>query len=374
MAGVTPFIPASAMAREAVTRRDFLQQLAPGALAAGLALGSRATAAGGHPPEAEALDLVHLSRTAMGCRFEIVLPEPGAAAVAAAREALEVASRLEEQLSIFRPESELSRLNQAASDGLVPVEAGLFDLLGRARDWSERTRGAFDPAAGPLLALWRQAAREQAPPDPARVAALLPAVGMRHLELAAERMAVRFRRPGVALDLASVGKGYAVDCMVTALREQGVTTALVHAGHSSIFALGAPGVGEGWLVEVTDPRPGCPPLARLWLRDRGLSTSSARYQSFQAQGTSYGHLVDPRTGWPAQGTLSVSALAPGAAEAEALSTALFVLGEGEETGQMVAGWPGAAALALWPQGEGSRLEAIGSYFDWEAMGELNQST
>jgi len=346
------------MAESAVSRRDFLQRLGP-------ALG---TLAGAWQQEVEAAagELALLSRRAMYCQFEIALPEAEGPALAAGQEALGLAGALERQLSVFLPESELSRLNAEAASRPVALEQGLFDLLWRCRQWWEQTGGAFDPSAGPLMCLWREAATAGRPPAPSQVEALRPLVGMGQVRLDPQGRTVRFGRPGMSLDLGAVGKGYAVDRIAQRLQQQGVASALVHAGHSSIYALGAPPWGKGWSLEVADPRPGRPPVVRLHLCGRGMSTSGAGMRGFEHAGRRYGHLLDPRTGWPAEALLGVSAVAASAAEAEALSTALFTLGPvaGRE---LLAGWPGACALLVAAEGSGLQLETVGSACDWEVL-------
>jgi len=364
------------MADESVTRRDFLGRLGPVAMGAlgGLGLLTRVL---GRPGQAQAepamgREIVRLAQTAMGCRFEVLLPEPEPWQVQAARESLRLAGALEDQLTIFRDDSEVSLLNRTAGYEPVRVEPGLFDLLSRSAGWSESLQGAFDPAAGVLSARWREAEQACVLPGEEEMVELLRLVGMRQLQLEPSDHSLRFARPGVLLDLGAVGKGYAVDRIAADLQERGVVDALVHAGHSSVYALGSPPWEEGWLVEVSDPQGIRPALATLRLCDRAMSTSAATYRQFQVDGRRWGHLLDPRTGWPAEGVLGVSALAPAAAEAEALSTGLFVLGP-EQGAAVLAGWPEAAALFVLPGGRGVTLSAIGESFTWEEASEPSQA-
>jgi thiamine biosynthesis lipoprotein len=141
---------------------------------------------------------------------------------------------------------------------------------------------------------------------------------------------VRFARPGVVLNLGSIGKGYAVDRAIERVRaHSSATPALVQAGQSSVFALGtAPDrLGGGWAVSLRNPIDAERPLGTIWLRNRGLGTSGSSFQAFEVDGRRYGHLIDPRTGEPAgDGPASVTVLAATAAEADALSTAFYLLG------------------------------------------------
>lgn len=273
--------------------------------------------------------LVRVSRRAMATTFEVAIPagthpDP----VAAATAALDLIDELEDQMTVYREHSEVSRLNASAADGPVAVEPGLFDLLARCSVWTQETEGAFDVATGALVRVWgfhRRAGR--VPPPRERVEALGRS-GFRHVILDAERRTVKFRRSGLEINLGAVGKGYALDRAARLLRDEwGVCSALLHGGRSSVFGLGCPpGDPRGWPVRLRHPDRPDESLGIVYLRDQGLGTSAATYQFFEYHGRKLGHLLDPRTGWPAAGTASASVVAPTAAEADALSTAAFVLG------------------------------------------------
>jgi thiamine biosynthesis lipoprotein len=286
--------------------------------------------------------LVRVSRRAMATTFEIAipagsLPDP----VAAAEDALDLIDALEDQMTVYRDDSEVARLNETAHAGFVPVEPRLFELFERCAAWTLATGGAFDIATGALTKAWGFYRREgRVPPEPELVRAMRTS-GFRHVVLDAARRAVKFRAPGLELNLGAVGKGYALDRAAELLREKWrVRSALLNAGGSSARAIGAPpGGGRGWPVKLLHPTDATASLGTAFVRDAGLGTSAATFQYFEYNGTKYGHVLDPRTGRPAYGTLSASALAPTAAEADALSTAAFVFGA-----------PGAEALArLRPQ-------------------------
>ena len=146
---------------------------------------------------------------------------------------------------------------------------------------------------------------------------------MHNVALDPERTQVRFARPGVELNLGAVGKGYALDRIAATLRGAGVQHALLSAGRSSVVAIG--GMGRGWPIDVVSPRREAP-LARVWLRDAALGTSGAGEQFAIVDGRRYGHVLDPRTGWPADGMLSATVVCTSAADADALSTAFLVAG------------------------------------------------
>ncbi len=270
--------------------------------------------------------LIHVSRWAMACRFEVCLPvgryEDG---TRAALEALDRVESLEEALSYFRPMSEITRLNRLAAHCGVEVDADLFDLLSLAMKVCADTGGAYDITSAPLWEAWGFARRAGRLPQEAQLAEALSRVGSHLVELDPGRRTVRFRRSGVQINLGSIGKGRAADVCLERLRELGLTDVLVHGGQSSVRASGSPG-GDGWSIGIGDARRPGRRLGEVRLRNRALGTSSLQFQSFRHGGRRYGHILDPRSGWPAAGVLAATVLAPTAALADALSTAFFVMG------------------------------------------------
>jgi thiamine biosynthesis lipoprotein len=204
----------------------------------------------------------------------------------------------------------------------------LFELFSRCAVWTKETAGAFDIATGALTKAWGFHRREGRVPPPRELVAAMRATGYRHVVLDAERRAVKFRVRGLELNLGAVGKGYALDRAAELLRTKwGVRSALLHGGGSSVYAIGAPpGDSRGWPVRLKHPNSPGQSLGTVYLRDAGLGTSAATFQFFEYNGRKLGHLIDPRSGWPASGTASASVVAPTAAEADAMSTAAFVLG------------------------------------------------
>jgi FAD:protein FMN transferase len=278
--------------------------------------------------------LVRCSRRAMATTFEVAIPvgvhpEP----VAAAEAALDLIDELEDQMTVFRDHSEVSRLNATAASGFVEVEPRLFELFARCAVWTRETGGAFDIATGALTKAWGFYRRDGAVPPPAELVKAMRATGFRHVVLNEARRAVKFRVAGLELNLGAVGKGYALDRAAELLRTQwGVRSALLHGGGSSAYAIGSPpGDARGWPIRLKHPSKIEESLGVVRLSNAGLGTSAATFQFFEYNGRKLGHLLDPRTGWPAFGTASASVLAPTAAEADAMSTAAFVLGaEGAE--------------------------------------------
>lgn len=268
---------------------------------------------------------IHVARTAMACRVEITVPGEAARAVEAASAALDEIDRLERRLSVFLADSEISRLNRTASAGPVPVApavASLLDLCGRLH---VDTGGAFDPTIGPLTRCWGFLRRAGTVPSPEALSAARSAVGFSHVQVDAGAGRVAYARPGVEVNLGSIGKGYALDAAAPLLRQRGVSDALLSAGGSSVLALG-PSTWGWWPVGLRDARDRGRRWAVLRLRDCALATSGAGEQYFDSGGRRYGHILDPRSGQPVEGRLAVTVVASQAAEADALATAFFVGG------------------------------------------------
>ncbi len=302
--------------------------------------------------------LLRFARKAMATLFEVLLPWGTPHADAAADDALNRIDRLEAQLTVYRPTSEVSRLNRLAAVAPVPVEAGLYELLALAARITEETGGAFDITAGPLIKAWGFFRRQGRVPGEDELAEALARVGMRHVALEPERRRVRYLKPGVEINLGSIGKGYALDRVGQRLRAKwGIASGLLNGGNSSILALGTPpGDPAGWTVGLRHPERPDRRLALVRLRDRAMATSGATYQHFEYNKRKLGHLLDPRCGRPAEGVASATAFAPTAAEADALATAFYVLGA-EATRRYCDAHPevGAVLLADRPDAE---LEVI----------------
>lgn len=295
---------------------------------------------------ADDLHTLVVGREAMACRFEVAFNAgevPGDTELAI--DALDLVDAVEQRLSIYRPDSELSRINAAAAAGWVDLSTDTWHLLVRARELAAATGGAFDPAAGALVSVWGFERRQGRVPEPAALEAAVAASGMRHVEFDDDARRIRFLRPGVSLNPGAVGKGWALDRALALLASRGVPSCLVHGGQSSVAARGiqgpAAGGRRGWRVGLRHPlRPGRR-LATIALRDRALGTSGSGTQFYIDRGRRIGHILDPRTGLPAEGVVSATVIAESAADADALATALYVLGAAGVKTVVAAGASGA---------------------------------
>ncbi len=237
------------------------------------------------------------------------------------------ADRLEKIFSRYDPESELSRINREAFAGPVTVSEEMLVVLSRSLQISRLTGGAFDVTIGPLLKAWGLfPQREGKVPGPEEIAAALARVGWKKIVLQPEDRSVRFLGPELELDLGGLAKGYVVDRLAALLISEGIRNALVNAG-GDIFCLGSHPRGSGWRIGVEHPRREGETLAVLELRDRAIASSGDYRNYFIHQSRHYSHIIDPRTGEPARtGVMESTALASDCLTADALATALFILG------------------------------------------------
>ncbi|WP_437190866.1 FAD:protein FMN transferase [Planctomicrobium sp. SH527] len=283
-----------------------------------------AEAVKGPPPSAQ--DTVRLETRAMACQWSVVMNPGPPRNVMVASDALDLVHDVEQLLTVYRPDSDVSQLNEHASNSPQFVSPELFAFLTTCRNLWEETEGAFDPTTGALIHLWKTARAANAVPDELEVRNALDNSGFQHVILNPDDESVYFDRPGLKFDFGAIGKGYAVDKAAAHIQGEGLSDYLVHGGHSSLMASGVHGTHLGWPVGIRSPLFTEKMYATLLLKDQAMSTSGSNVQYFRHGGRRYGHLLDPRTGWPAEGLLSVSVIAPTATLAEALSTAFYVMG------------------------------------------------
>ena len=301
--------------------------------------------------EDRATGSVRLAIEAMATRFELVLPDAPAAGGsdrlrAIGEESLAEIARQDARLSAYRPASDISWINAHAGERAVKVEPGLFVLLQRCLALSKATEGAFDISVGPLVRAWKFAGAgadvSRPLPSTGLIADARARVGYQHVHLDPRTSTVRFGRSGMSIDLGAAGKGYAIDLAATTLRQQGVTRALLHGGTSSVHAIGAPADAAAWKIDWAAPAG----MGRTFSVCNGaLSVSAVHGKAFTTEGHVYGHVIDPRTGWPTDAASSAIVTGPGSLECDALSTALLVLGVGwlPTLRERFPGYDGAAA-------------------------------
>ena len=263
----------------------------------------------------------------MACAYAIVAyGEDAGALPPILGAAFDEVDRIDRLMSHYKPESPLSRLNRDAAAGPVVVTPELFDFIAECLRYSRESDGAFDITVGPLMKTWGFFRGGGHLPSAPEIEDVRGRIGYAHVVLDARARTIRFDRPGIELDLGGIAKGYAVDRVVELLRREHVAAALVSAGGSTIFALGAPPGREAWDVDIQDPVDTGRVALTVHLKDRALSVSGTSEKSFERDGIVYSHIMDPRTGRPVQGVLSVAVLAATGTAGDALDDALFVQG------------------------------------------------
>jgi thiamine biosynthesis lipoprotein len=269
----------------------------------------------------------HQTHRAMGTEFSIdlyVADERRATQIS--DEAFEEIDRLDELLSNYRPASELSRISREAGAGPVTTDPETFAFLERSNYWSAESNGAFDITVGPLLRAWGFFFHGGRIPSDVELAALRKDIGWENISLDANTRTVRFAT-GRAMDLdpGSIGKGFAVDRVVSLLRAEGITSAFISAGRSTLYGIGSPPGEDGWPVNVPDPHHPGVIASKVLLKDESLSTGACTEKFFIKDGHRYCHIFDPHTMRPVEGMLQTTVIDPSATDSDALSTVAFVL-------------------------------------------------
>ena len=233
---------------------------------------------------------------------------------------------INQQLSLYRPDSELCRLNASAGSGSIPVGEHLRSNLLLAVKYGDLSGGAFDITVGPLVKMWgfSGGAHPAHCPPAERVAEVRQHIGYRKIHV--EGDAVRLDEAGMVVDLGGIAKGYAVDVCCEALRRRGARNFMVNLG-GNLRAFGRPEPSRPWRIGVRHPFRGGDVIGNLELPDGMATATSGNYEQYvEIDGRRYTHIIDPRSGQPVEGMAGVTVVAASAVEADALSTALFVMG------------------------------------------------
>ena len=264
------------------------------------------------------------SRIMMGTIIEVTSPHKEAAGVVFGE-----LERLENLLSKYKPESEVSQLNKKAK---LKVSPETFFIVKKAKEFSTLSSGAFDITVGPLVDLWGFTNKNFTVPADEKIKNILNLIGSDKILLHNSDNVIEFEFSGMKIDLGAIAKGYAVDCAVRKLKEKGINSCLINAG-GQVYCLGKK-FGLPWRVAIRDPR-GKGVVSFLELADKSVATSGDYEQYFIKNNKRYAHILDPKTGYPADsGVIAVTVIAPDGLTADALSTAIFVLGK--ERGEKLA--------------------------------------
>ncbi|MBT3271394.1 FAD:protein FMN transferase [Candidatus Poribacteria bacterium] len=266
--------------------------------------------------------------------------------------ALDEMQRVDTLMSHYKPDSEVSRISAMAGAGSVRVQEDTLHVVTAALDMGRETCGAFDITVAPLLKLWGCFSHGARVPSATEVEATRADVGLDGLRVDQDAMVVMLMRERMELDLGGIAKGYAVDQAARALRVGGVRSALVNLSNSAFRAVGSPPGEDQWRIAVSHPRAPGEQLGVVLISDVALATSADTEQFFVHEGVRYGHIMDPRTGYPvSNGVVSVTVVAPTGLEADALATAVFVLGP-DDGMRLIGERPRTSALVVTEEADG----------------------
>ena len=258
------------------------------------------------------------------CEIQYVAPDGDTQAATFERAAVGWVQSFEAKYSRFRPDSLVSRINAAAGRVAVEVDEEMNQLLALCDALYQMTSGVLDPTALPLIQLWNWKVEKPVVPAAERIAAARRLVGWTKVQRAPGK--VFLPEPGMALDFGGFGKEYAVDIVAQLAVDHGIGNVLVDFGHD-LRALGAPPGRPAWHIGLEDPKHPGRTAGTLGITGKGVASSGDYLRCFVADGRRYGHIVDPRTGWPvANGCEQVTIIAGSCLQAGVLSTACFVLG------------------------------------------------
>jgi len=291
--------------------------------------------------------LVHKTKYIMGTVYEIAAyGESAGQASKAIDEAFAKVLYLDSVMSNYKPESDLNRLNREGHFHAVSVPADLYRVIQESLQYSKMSEGEFDITVAPLVDLWKAALRGERTPTAEEEAKARACVGYEKIKLIPPDQ-VEFESPCMRIDLGSIGKGYAVDRAAEILRANGIRNALVDAGQSSIYALGAPPGKTAWEVHLRDPSGRVDPV--VMLSESSVSTSEQTPPSLLGNATA-GHIIDPARGEPLKTKYALSVVVKTGTASDALSTTLLLLGP-ERGKAIVRRLPGAAAIWVSSAGE-----------------------
>ena len=282
----------------------------------------------------------------MGTRVAVELWSEDAALAERAMDAvIAEMRRTDELMSTYKPESQLSQVNAHAHERPVQVDADIIEVVERALAMSKLSGGAFDITYASVGYLYDYRAHQR--PTDQQIAAALPGVDYRQVQVDREARTIRFLRKGVRIDLGGIAKGYAVDRSIEHLRKLGIEHAMVNAGGDT--RLLGDRRGKPWVVGIRDPRSEGRVVTRLPLEEEAISTSGDYERYFEEDGVRYHHILVPGTGKSARGVRSATVIGDDATLTDALSTTVFVLGV-ERGMRLIAGLKGVEAVVVDDQG------------------------
>ena len=278
-----------------------------------------------------AQDLISEQRAVqlMGSRFELIaIAQDPLLALEAIEAGIAEIHRIEQLISSWDSLSQTSAINQQAGIASVIVDRELFQLIYRAKKVSALTWGAFDISYAAMDNIWKFDGSMKKMPPVDSISKAASKINWQHILLDEKESSVFLKEKGMKIGFGAIGKGYAANRAMMVMKEKNILGGLVNAG-GDLIAWGASTNAEGWAIKIADPKNKTQPIAWLNIKDMAIVTSGDYERFFTLDGKRYAHIIDPRTGYPVEGLKSVSVLCPDAELADALATAVFVLGKEE---------------------------------------------
>jgi len=307
---------------------------------------------------ADSLVRYEASHRAMGTTFTLVVyGQKRAYLQEVTAQVFQEIDDLDDQMSNYKPESELSSINREAARHAVMVEPKLFRLIQESLEYSRASDGAFDITVGPLMKAWGFFRGQGRLPSKSELANVLKRIGYQHVKLDTSAHTIRFDTPGIEIDLGAIAKGYAVDRAVKILRDNGIRRALISGGTSSLYALGSPPGERGWKISVRNPLDTSKAACVLRLQNFSLAVSGDYEKFFKLGGKVYAHIMDPHTGMPVENMLSTSVVSPSATDSDALSTSFYVEGPGAVR-HYLAHYPNLTAVLFLPEASAHAFKRV----------------
>ena len=305
--------------------------------------------------ESSALRKLNFPALGTVCEVQYVVSGGGTQAVTFERAALAWVEAFEAKYSRFRPTSLVSQINAAAGRNWVVVDDDMSQLMGLCDILHSMTNGVLDPTALPLIHLWNWKTEHPTLPSVERIEAARRLVGWPKVQRAPGR--VFLPEPGMALDFGGFGKEYAVDIIAQLALDHGIANVLVDFGHD-LRAIGAPTGKPLWHIGLEDPQSPGKTKGSIGVTGHGVASSGDYIRNFKIGGRRFGHIIDPRTGWPvANGCTQATVIADSCLQAGVLSTTAFVLGQTEGI-KFIQGFPRSEGLILSPS---SRAQTPGFF-------------
>ncbi|MBI5143869.1 MAG: FAD:protein FMN transferase [Candidatus Omnitrophica bacterium] len=302
--------------------------------------------------------IIDLQKPLMGSMVQIKAPvderQDEGMVGGAIRKAFEEIERIERIFSTYKEDSDISRINRLKPDEALKVQDEVFDLIEESIEFNKKTRGAFDITVKPLVDLWNGAKTKNVIPTDEQIKNALARIGSQDIILDRVHSTISFKKEGMALDMGGIAQGYATDRAIRILKENGIEDAIVNLG-GDMYCLGRKSKADLWKVGIQHPRKKNELYLEIKLEDKAINTSGDYEKYFMLNGKRYSHIIDPRTGYPiGDKTVSATIIAADCTSADALATALCVLGQ--EGMDIINSMKDVDAILIFKEGDRLKME------------------